>query len=423
MNELKNILLPGTDGFDEATRPWNLAVHQPVAAVVLAESADDVAAAVSYARLNGLTITAQASGHGASGDSEGLLLLRTDGLTELEIRPGERVARVGAGVKWGDVLAAAGPHGLTGLAGSSPVVSVTGYTLGGGLSWFSRKYGLAANSVRSFDIVDAEGVQRTVDAESDPDLFWALRGAGGDFAVVTAIEFDLHPAPHLYGGRIMWPADRAPEVLAAYREVTATAPDELTVWFDLLQFPGSPAFVAVDSTYLGEDPGDLLAPFDKISGAISDSRGPLQVADLGTIAAEPTDPSPGLARAELLTALDDDVAELLLAEPIAPLLSVQIRHLGGALAREADSAAGNLAEPYSIYLFGIPLPGVPEKLRSLGDTLVPHTTGRRPYTFLAPGDNAASAFSGETLARLRELKRARDPRGVLRANYPVGQGL
>lgn len=418
-----DMLMAGDEGFDEAARPWNLAVRQPVAAVVRAKDADHVAAVVSHARLNGLTVTTQAAGHGASGDSEGLILLRTDGLTELEIRPDERIARVGAGVKWGQVLEAAGKHGLTGLAGSAPVVSVTGYTLGGGLSWFSRAYGLAANSVRSFDIVDAEGVQRTVDAESDPDLFWALRGGGGDFAVVTAMEFDLYPAPHLYGGRMMWPADRAPEVLAAFREVTATAPDELTVWFDLLQFPGSPPFVAIDATYLGEHPGDLLAPFDKIGATIADTRGPMRVSDLGSITAEPTDPAPGQGRAELLTSLDDAVAELLLAEPIAPLLSVQVRHLGGALARPVDSAAGHLAEPYSIYLFGIPQPGVAEKLESLGAALVPHTSGRKHYTFLAPGERASSAFSGETLARLRDLKRARDPRGVLRANYPVDQGL
>lgn len=428
MNELKNavkgnVLVAGEEGFEEATRPWNLAVRQPVAAVVEARDADDVAALVSFARLNGLTVTTQASGHGASGDVEGQILLRTHLLNELEIRPQERIARVGAGVKWGEVLAAAGKHGLVGLAGSSPVVSVTGYTLGGGLSWFSRMYGFAANSVRAFDIVDADGVPARVTAESDADLFWALRGGGGDFVVVTAMEFELYPAPLLYGGKMMWPADRAAEVLQAYREVTADAPEELTVWFDLLQFPGSPPFVAVDVTFLGEDPGELLRPFEALGGTLSDTRGLLPTADLGTIAAEPTDPSPGMATAELLTGLDDAVAEILLAAPINPLLSVQIRHLGGALARPVDSAAGSVAEPYSIYLIGIPLPGVPEKLESLGKALVPHTSGRKLYTFLAPGENAASAFSGETLARLRDLKRARDPRGVLRGNYPVDQGL
>ena len=200
------VLLPGEDGFDQAAKAWNLAVEQPVAAVVEAEDADDVAALVGYARRSGLAVTAQPSGHGASGDVEGVILLRTARLDEVEVRPQERLARVGAGVKWGAVQAAAGAHGLTGLAGSSPVVSVVGYTLGGGLSWFSRKYGWASEGVRAFDIVDADGVQARVTAESDAELFWALRGGGGDFALVTAIEFDLYPAPGLYGGRVLWPA-------------------------------------------------------------------------------------------------------------------------------------------------------------------------------------------------------------------------
>lgn len=415
MNELKNmingrVLLPGDDGFDAARTPWNLAVEQPVRAVVEAADADDVAAAVGYARLNGLAVTAQASGHGASGATDGAILLRTHRLGGVTIRDG--VARVGAGVKWQQVLDAAGPLGLTGLAGSSPAVPVVGYTLGGGLSWFGRRYGWAADSVRAFDAVDAGGAKVRVTAESDPDLFWALCGGGGDFALVTAVEFDLHPAPHLYGGRIMWPVERAPEVLEAFREVTADAPAELTVWFDLLKFPGAPGYVAIDSTYLGEHPGALLRPFDKIDGAISDTRGPLAVADLGSVSAEPTDPGPGMARAELLTGLDDAVAGILLDTPIDPLISVQVRHLGGAL-------AGRVAEPYGLYLFGQPSPGTAERIDGFRERLVPYTTGRKPYTLLAAGESAAAAFSGADLARLRDIKRARDPRGVIRANFPV----
>jgi UDP-N-acetylenolpyruvoylglucosamine reductase len=422
------ILTPGDEGFDAARRPWNLAVDQRVAAVVDAADAADVAAVIRRARLAGLAVLAQPSGHGASGESDGVILLRTGGLGGVEIRPEERLARVGAGVKWGEVLTAAGRHGLTGLAGSSPVVGVTGYTLGGGLSWFSRAHGFAANSVRAFDVVDADGARHRVTAESDPELFWALRGGSGEFAVVTATEFDLHPAPELYGGRMVWPAAAAAAVLEAYREVTRTAPDELTVWYDLLQFPGAPAVVAVDATYLGPagEAGTLLRRFDTIAGRTGDSRGPLPIAELGSVTAEPTDPGPGMSRAELLTELTDDVAEALLARPIDPLLSVQLRHLGGALARpSADAGAcGGLTEPYLLYTFGIPAtPGkaaaVAGRQRELAATLTPHTSGRKPYTFLAPGERAAHAFTPAVLGRLRALKRERDPRGTFRTNYPV----
>ncbi|MFG2247825.1 FAD-binding oxidoreductase [Spirillospora sp. NPDC048823] len=428
------VFAAGDGGFEGARRPWNLAVDQPVGAVVEAADADDVAALVRHTRLAGLTIAAQPSGHGAAGDLGAaggpgdpgdVILLRTARLNELEIRPDERIARAGAGVAWGRVLEAASPHGLTGLAGSSPVVTVTGYTLGGGLSWFGRKYGWASGSVRAFDIVDAAGARSRVTSETDPDLFWALRGGGGDFAIVTAIEFALHPAPRLHGGRMLWPADQAPAVLDAYREITAAAPEELTAWYELLQFPGAAPLAAVDSAFLG-DGGDaeaLLRPLDKIPGRISDTRAPLPVADLGSITAEPTDPGPGRSRAELLTELTDDVAAALLERPIDPLLSVQLRHLGGALARPSGTPAGHLDEPFALYMFGVPGEdggtAVRDRQQEIANALVPYTTGRKPFTFLAPGERAAKAFTPGTLAGLRDLKRRRDPHGVFRSNFPV----
>ncbi|AWS43362.1 FAD-binding oxidoreductase [Streptosporangium sp. 'caverna'] len=420
------VLAPGDDGFDQARRPWNLAVEQPVGAVVDAADAADVAALVRYARNAGLRVSAQPSGHGATGDVAGVILLRTAGLNELRVDSSTRVARVGAGVRWGQVQAVAGAHGLTGLPGSSPVVSVAGYTLGGGLSWFGRKYGWAADSVRAFEVVDADGARARVTADSDAELFWALRGGGGDFALVTAIEFDLHPAPALYGGRMLWPADRAAEVLEAYRAITTTAPDELTVWFDLLKFPGAEPLVAVDTTYLGDAAAgrSLLRPLQHIDQLISDSRDTMPIAELGSITAEPTAPGPGLSHGELLTGLDDIVAKTLLAAPIEPLLSVQIRHLAGALARPSDSPHGPLTEPYALYLFGVPAnPHITTALRTrqqeLARALAPNISGRKPYTYLSPGETVATAFTPAALARLQDIKRRRDPRNVLRSNFPV----
>jgi FAD/FMN-containing dehydrogenase len=431
LNELSNVvrgrvLSAGHEDFDRARRPWNLAVEQPVRAVVEAADATDVAALVRHARSAGLTVTAQPSGHGATGDVDEAILLRTGALNEIHVDPEARTARVGAGVKWGEVQAVAGSYGLTGLPGSSPVVSVTGYTLGGGLSWFGRKHGWAADGVRAFEIVDADGNPSRVTADSDADLFWALRGGSGDFALVTAVEFDLHPAPRLFGGRMMWSADRASAVMDAFRAVTASAPDELTVWLDLLKFPGAAPLVAVDATYLGDadEARDLLAAFDRVGGALSDTRADLPIAELGSITAEPTDPSPGMSRAELLTDLDEVAAKALLAAPIDPLLSVQIRHLGGALARPSDSPHGALTEPYYLYMFGIP--GTPEaaeaiktRRQAMVDAVAPYVSGRKPYTALAVGDTAADAFAPDALARLRQIKRDRDPQGTFRSNFPV----
>ncbi|MFG3706119.1 FAD-binding oxidoreductase [Micromonospora sp. NPDC047670] len=419
-----HVWLPGEPDFDTARRPWNLAVEQPVDAVVEAADAADVTALVRHARATGLSITTQPNGHGASGRTAGTILLRTRRLDTLQIDPAARRARVGAGVSSGRVQAATAAHGLTGLPGSSPVVSVAGVALGGGLSWFGRAHGWVADSVTAFDIVDAEGRERHVTADTEPDLFWALRGGGGSFAVVTALELALHYAPSLYGGRMLWPAQHGPAVLDAYRTITATAPDALTVWLDLLHFPGAEPMVAVDVTYLGDpaEARDLLAPLDRLPSPLSDSRQPMSVAELGAITAEPTDPSAGLSRTELLTTLDDTAAKTLLNEPIEPLLSLQLRHLGGALARPSDSPHGPLTEPYALYMFGLPTDparaeAVTAKQRALADALP--ISGRKPLTFLSPTESVADAFTPDALHRLRDIKRRHDPHHMFRANFPV----
>ncbi|MGK5675736.1 FAD-binding oxidoreductase [Micromonospora sp. URMC 106] len=418
------VWLPGEPDFDAARRPWNLAVEQPVDAVVEAADAADVTALVRHARAAGLSITTQSNGHGASGRTAGTILLRTRRLDTLQIDPAARRARVGAGVSSGRVQAAAAAHGLTGLPGSSPVVSVAGVALGGGLSWFGRAHGWVADSVTAFDIVDAEGRERHITADTEPDLFWALRGGGGSFAIVTALELALHHAPSLYGGRMLWPAQHGPAVMDAYRTITATAPDALTVWLDLLHFPGAAPMVAVDATYLGQpaEARDLLAPLDRLPSPLSDSRQPMSVAELGAITAEPTDPSAGLSHTELLTALDDAAAKTLLEEPIEPLLSLQLRHLGGALARRSDSPHGPLTEPYALYMLGLPTDparaeAVTAKQRALADALP--TSGRKPLTFLSPTESVADAFAPDVLSRLRDIKRRHDPHHMFRANFPV----
>lgn len=418
------VLLPDDPHFDTAHRPWNRAVEQPVPAVVEAADAEDVAVLVRHARSAGLGVAVQPNGHGATGRTDGAILLRTGRLDTLEIDPAGRRARVGAGVPSGRLQAATARYGLTGLPGSSPVVSVTGVALGGGLSWFGRAHGWVADSVTAFDIVDAEGRQRYVTARTDADLFWALRGGGGDFAVVTALEMTLHPAPRLYGGRVLWKAEHAAEVLHAYRGITATAPDELTVWLNLLHFPGTDPVVAVDATYLGDEreARELLSPLDRIPRPLSDSRRIMPVSDLGTITAEPTDPLPVLSRGALLTALDDIVAKTLLADPVAPLLGVQIRHLGGAFARPSDTPHGPLTEPYALSLVGIPTDpaaagAVTARQRALTRALP--VSARKPLTFLNPTETAADAFSAATLTRLREVKEHHDPHNTIRSNFPV----
>jgi hypothetical protein len=182
--------------------------------------------------------------------------------------------------------------------------------------------------------------------------------------------------------------------------------------------------VAVDATYLGTEAEarDLLAPLDRLPQPLSDSRRVLGVDELGGITAEPTDPSPGLSRCELLTDLDDSTAKTLLADPIAPLLSVQLRHLGGAFARPSDSPHGPLTESFALYLYGIPRdPATAEAVAARQAALAGAlpVSGRKPVTFLSPAESVADAFTPDVVARLRAIKHRRDPGQVFRANFPV----
>ncbi|MEC3918398.1 FAD-binding oxidoreductase [Nocardia sp. CDC160] len=418
--------LPGDPGFEAASRPWSNAVTQQVRAAVELADADDAAALVRYARRAGASLSVQPNGHGASDDLEGIILVRTSKLDTIQVDPAARTARVGAGVAWGRVLAEAGPHGLTGLAGSSAAVNVTGFCLGGGLSWFGRKHGWAADSVTAFDIVDADGHPGRITATSDPDLFWALRGGGGDFALVTAIELDLHPAPAVFGGQMVWPGTTAPAVMTAFRDVTAHAPDELTVWFQQFQPPGSTTtLTSVLVAYLGDETTGraLLSGFDSIPGRLQDTRRMMAIADLGEIASEPTDPSPERFASELLTDIDDHTADALL-QPITPLLAMEIRHLGGAFAQPSDSAAGPLTAPYCLIEIGmVTTPesktAIEARRQQYRDALRPVLADRAPFTFLTPGDTAARAFTPAALTRLRTIKHSRDPYAIIRSNYPV----
>jgi hypothetical protein len=286
--------------------------------------------------------------------------------------------------------------------------------------------------VRSFDVVGPDGEPATVSADSDPELFWALRGGGGDLAVVTSMEIDLVPVPAFSGGRLVWPAEQAGRVLDVYRTVTATAPPALSLWLSRVEAPGAPAVVVVHAAFLGDDAEAraLLRPFAEVPGALGpaldDAVRPVGLADVGDITGDPTDPAAGRSRAALLSRIDDATVERLFTSPVAPLLLLQLRHLGGALADPGAGAGalGALTEPYLLYAFGLAFePGIAaavgERLDHLRDDVADVATGRIPTTFLAPGDTAAAAFDRPALARLQELKRSRDPRSVVRGAYPL----
>lgn len=230
------VLLPNTSRYDDVRASWHLTIDPHPAGVAETAGPADVQAAVRAARQHDVSLAVQSTGHGTYVPADGGLLIKTTALSSVDIDPERQVARVGAGALWSDVIAAATSYGLAPLS-AMPGVGVTGYTLGGGAGWLARSHGFAADSLLSADLVTADGALRTVGAEDYPDLFWALRGGGGNFGVVTALEVRLYPVVDVYTGTTMYPIERAPQVLTAYREWAADEPNELNTSVSLTQMP------------------------------------------------------------------------------------------------------------------------------------------------------------------------------------------
>ena len=309
------IVQPGDPNWDEARSAWNLAVDQQPALVVFPESPEDAVAALELARAFGLGVTTQGTGHGAAplGPLTDTVLVKTERMREIEIDPETRIARIDAGVRALELIEAAAHHGLAPLAGTSPDIGIVGYTLGGGLSWFGRKYGLAASNVRAIELVTPDGRLVRADHEREPELFWALRGGGGSFGIVTALELRLVPVSTVYAGILWWPIERDREVLHAFAELTRNdPPDELTAVGRYLRMPPLPdvpepmrgkSFVAVEVVHLGEPrkADDLLAPLWALDPAM-DFVQLIPTPALAHMHLSPSSRSPFSARASSSTA-------------------------------------------------------------------------------------------------------------------------
>lgn len=447
--------LPGDADWDAVRAAWNLAVDQRPAAVVVAASVADIARTVRAARDLGLAVAPQATGHNAAplAGGNGLadaILLRTHELRAVEVRPNQRIARVEPGALWGDVVAATAPHGLAALAGSSHDVGVVGYTLGGGVSFLGRQHGLAANHVVAVELVTADGEFRRVDAEHDPELFWAVRGGGGDFGVVTALEFGLFAIEQVIAGALFFRIERTAEVLEAWSEWTRSVPDSVSSVGRVLRFPPMPelppflsgrSFVVVEAVVQesAERADALLAPLRDLGPEI-DTVHPQAPAELLQLHMDPPGPTPGHGDGMMLKDLPAEAVRAFVAavgpDAETALLSAEIRHLGGAfepsaaveLAAEqglpAPGAIAGFEGRYLVFGVGIAVPETMDAVvASLGRLFARVEPWRASAEYLNFTERPVGGerFFGDDgrLARLRALKGAIDPTGVIRSNHPV----
>ena len=434
-------VLAGDADFDQARQCFNLAVDQRPQEVAYPSDAQEVAALVRRAGERGLRIAAQRAGHGAQPlDWERpALLLRTDALQGVTIDAAARTARVNAGVKWDDIVDDLSELGLAALHGSARDIGIAGYSLGGGLGWLARKHGLQANSVTAIELVTADGELIRADHENEPELFWALRGGGGNFGVVTALEFDLYPVAELYAGAFFYEFERGGEVLHAWSELTASAPEELTSVFKLLQLPDLPeipepvrgkSFAVVTAAFLGgEAAGSALVEPLRRLGPAMDTFATVPLAALSYLAMDPEDPLPYTSSHHLLGELPAEAIDKLIevggAGSGSPLVMIELRHLGGALARSAPhhGACAGMNGEYALFALGGILaledaPVMVEAADRVAAAMEPWRSGWY-LNFVERPSDMARAFDAETWRRLQEVKARVDPDGVFLANHQI----
>ena len=440
------LLTPADAGYDEARTIWNAMIDRRPAAIVRAESAEDAVAAVNFARSHELELAVKGAGHNISGNavSEGGLMLDLSAMTSIDVDPASRTARVAPGVTLAELDQATQAHGLALPVGINSTTGVAGLTLGGGFGWLSRRHGLTIDNLVAADVVTADGIRRRASERDDAELFWAVRGGGGNMGVVTAFEYRLHPVgPEVFAGLIVHPFANARALLQGYRDVVARASEDLTIWSVLRKAPPLPfvpaewhgrEVVVFAFCYLGgiANGDDAIAPLRALGTPIAEHVGPMPFAGWQTA----FDPllTPGARNywkshdfTQLADGAIDAVVDAVDKLP-APECEVFIAHLGGAINRVP---AGATAYPHRDVQFVMNAhtrwrdPAQDQACiawaRDLFDAAAPFATGGVYVNFM-PADERARVSSGAygpNFARLASLKAKYDPDNLFRLNQNV----
>jgi FAD/FMN-containing dehydrogenase len=433
--------------WEEVRHGWNLVADLNPSALALVESADDIAATVRFAAANDLKVAGQGTGHGAAplAPLDETILIRTVGMRGIEVDPKTQTARVEAGVLSLEVGEAAEKHGLCGMPGSSPDVGVTGFTLGGGLSWLGRKHGFACNRLTAIELVTADGEARTVDADNDPDLFWALRGGGGGYGIVTALHIHLVPVSEFYAGALLFPAEVGAEAVRTYRDWTKTISEDVTSVVRFITPPPLPdvpeplrgtPLLTIDGAHCGgsrEDGEAAFAPLREIGETIMDTFEWMPTTGLSRIHMDPENPVPAVGDGGVLAELSDEAIDAWVGvagpESGSPLLLSEIRHLGGALARPAENggALSKLDSPFAIYSVGMQMsPEMGEAchahLAKIDEAMRPWAGDGAYFNFRESPSDLDRIHPPDVCDRLAEAKAKWDPEGRIVANHQVSAG-
>jgi hypothetical protein len=442
-----NVLTPGDTGWDDAVRLWNgLVVKQP-RCVVRPTTTQDVAVTVDFARDHDLLLGVKCGGHNIGGAAipDGGIMLDLSRLRKVDVDPQPRLAHVGGGCLLQDVDRATQEHGLATTLGFVSEVGAGGLTLGGGFGYLVRRFGWAVDNFEEVEIVTADGQVRVVDRETDPDLFWAVRGGGGNFGVVTRITLRLHPVgPAVFGGLVAWPFERAEEVMSAYRRLTETAPRELTAFLVLMNAPPAPfvppdwqgrRVVAMTVCYSGGLSGaeGAVAPLRSLGEPVFDLMQPWPYTQQQSYL-DATEPKGHhyYWRTEFASGLDEEMLAACRGASEAcpvPMGQVLVAHVGGALNERAwdDGAVGNRDVRFVYGVAAAWEPGDPRAdeyvawTRTSGERLRAFSTGSSYVNFQTPEDDISRlrASYGPNWDRLVEVKHRYDPGNLFRSNRNI----
>jgi len=432
------LLQPDDPGYEEARKARNGLIDKRPSLIARCRGAADVADAVAFARAEGFEVSVRGSGHNPAGRAvtDGGVMIDLAELKGIHVDAEAQTVRAQGGVTWGELNREAAAHGLAVTGGAVSSTGIAGYTLGGGLGWLMGVYGLAADNLLSVQLVTANSEILDVSEESDPDLFWAFRGGGGNFGVAVSLEYRLHPLREIVGGLIAHPFEAAKDVLRFYREFTASVPDELMVWAGLIGAPdGSGALLAVYGICHAGDPEQAekdIAPLREFGSPVLVQVGPMPYPVMNTLLDEGfPEGAPNYWKANFMSGLDDELLDIAIAQfekTPSPLNAILFEHFHGAVTRVkvTDTAVPHREEGYHLVMPSVWLDPADTVAniawtRETYDAMQPYYRDARWLNYLDDDDrtDAVRNAYGPNYDRLVEFKRRYDPANVFHLNHNI----
>jgi len=434
------VVVPGDGEYDKQRTPWLEVVNQLPLAIVNAEALQDIIETIRFVRENGLPLAVQNTGHGIASPCNSGVLLRLSHMKAVTVDAKTRTATVEPGVQSGELLAKTEPFGLAYPAGQVSNVGAIGYTLGGGVGWLARKLGAACHAVQSATLVLADGSVVTASAAENPDLFWAIRGGGGNFGVVASLTVGLTPLRNVFGGMAYYRMEDAPEVLRFYRQWTADLSENTSTVLRLMQLPPKPTYLlhlrAMETCAIGichADEGSaetLHEQLKRFKAPVWDDLKVLPYSEMSLLdQASNLNGSPTYGNLECLKGLSDSVIDGLaeiVKQRCPPLVQIELQHLGGAL--NLGNEAASYTAPQAPFFLHFISPTIKASLHELSAatkeayaSLGPVFTGEVSYNFLRGDqqDRVPAAFGSEKYARLQGIKKQYDPTNLFRLNMNI----